>query len=45
MEHITLDKVALNIGQLQLTILNLQAYIEKLEEEIKTLNLCQPEIK
>lgn len=33
MEHITLDKVALMIGQLQLSILNLQSHVEKLEQQ------------
>jgi len=33
MEHITLDKIALMIGQLQLSILNLQSHVEKLEQQ------------
>jgi hypothetical protein len=37
MEHITLDKVALMVGQLQLSILNLQSYVEKLEQQIAEL--------
>jgi hypothetical protein len=37
MEHITLDKVALMIGQLQLSILNLQSYVEKLEQQVVEL--------
>lgn len=37
MEHLTLEKVAMMIGQLQLSILNLESYIQKLEEEIETL--------
>ena len=33
MEHSTLDKIALMIGQLQLSILNLQSHVEKLEQQ------------
>ena len=37
MEHLTLEKVASVIGQMQLSILNLQSYIEKLEKQIEEL--------
>lgn len=43
MEHLTLDKVAILIGQLQLTILDLQSYIEKLELKISELEMVQKE--
>jgi hypothetical protein len=37
MEHLTVEKVSNLIGQLQLTILDLQSYIEKLEQKIAEL--------
>ena len=37
MEHLTLDRVALMIGQLELSVLNLQIYVEELENKIKEL--------
>ena len=37
MEHLTLEKIAVLVGQMQLSILNLQSYIEKLEKEIEKI--------
>jgi hypothetical protein len=37
MEHLTLEKIAMLVGQMQLSILNLQSYIEKLEKEIEKI--------
>lgn len=37
MEHLSLEKVALLIGQMQLSILNLQSHIEKLEKDNQEL--------
>jgi len=37
MEHLTIEKVANLIGQLQLNILDLQSYVEKLEQKIAEL--------
>ena len=37
MEHLSLEKIAVLIGQMQLSILNLQSHIEKLEKENETL--------
>lgn len=37
MEHLSLEKIAVLIGQMQLSILNLQSYIEKLEKENESL--------
>lgn len=42
MEHLTLDKVAILVGQLQLSILNLESYIQKLELEIESLKKDNP---
>lgn len=42
MEHLTLDKVAILVGQLQLSILNLESYIQKLELEIESLKQDNP---
>lgn len=39
MEHLTLEKVANLIGQLQLNVLNLQTYVEKLEYKVAELEL------
>jgi hypothetical protein len=41
MEHLTLEKVALLIGQLQLSVVNLENYIEKLTDEIEELKVSQ----
>ena len=43
MEHLTLEKVASLIGQLQLTILDLQSYIEILEIKISELQTISEE--
>lgn len=37
MEHLTLEKIALLVGQLQLSIVNLESYVEKLEKQLKDL--------
>jgi cell division protein FtsB len=37
MEHITVERVALVLGQLQLSIINLQAQVEELEKENQEL--------
>jgi hypothetical protein len=37
MEHLTVEKVANLIGQLQLKILDLESYVEKLEQKIVEL--------
>ena len=42
MEHLTLDKVANLIGQLQLSVLNLENYTQKLEEEVANLKNGKP---
>lgn len=39
MEHLTVEKVSNLIGQLQLKILDLESYIEKLEQKIVQLEL------
>ena len=39
MEHLTVEKVSILIGQLQLKILDLESYIEKLEQKIVQLEL------
>jgi hypothetical protein len=41
MEHLTLEKIALLIGQLQLSIVNLENYVEKLTNEIEELRVSQ----
>jgi len=42
MEHLTLEKVSILIGQLQLSVLNLESYVQKLEEQIKFLEENKP---
>jgi len=42
MEHLSLEKIAVLIGQLQLSILNLESYIQKLEEENQELKKEKP---
>jgi hypothetical protein len=37
MEHLTLEKISMLVGQLQLSILNLENYVQKLEEQIREL--------
>jgi hypothetical protein len=37
MEHLTLEKISMLLGQLQLSILNLENYVQKLEEQIREL--------
>lgn len=37
MEHLTVERVALMLGQLQLSIINLQAQVEELENENQAL--------
>jgi hypothetical protein len=39
MEHLTLEKIALLIGQLQLSVVNLESYVEKLEKQLKDLEI------
>jgi hypothetical protein len=37
MEHLTLEKISNLIGQLHLSVVNLENYVQKLEEQIKEL--------
>jgi hypothetical protein len=39
MEHLTIEKVSNLIGQMQLKILDLESYVEKLEFKIAELEL------
>jgi hypothetical protein len=43
MENLTIEKVANLIGQLQLNVLDLQGYVEKLEAKIAELEKVRQE--